>query len=117
MEGLVLTQPYTFEIDYDGDKKPDRGTGKSNFVDHPISDVDFAPIVAPEFVYDKPQSYQPTATMEGIDVGGKKIKFDVELPKISLDKIVKISRNILSDGGIQYAFDATDLVGIIKLTI
>ena len=112
MEGLVLTRPYTFEIDYDGDKKPDRGTGKNNFLDHPISDVDFAPVISPEFSYDQAKDYAPTATISGIDVGGKPIKFDLEIPKISLDKIVKIGRTLLPDGGIQYTFDASDLADL-----
>lgn len=68
LEGLVLTQPYTFEIDYDGDRKMDRGTGRNNAVDRPISDYDFSPIVAPEFTYDQAKEYAPTATLEGIDV-------------------------------------------------
>ncbi len=112
LEGLVLSQPYTFEIDYDGDRKPDRGTGKSNYIERPISDVDFAPILAPEFLYDQAKEYAPTATIEGIDVAGKKIKFDLEIPKISLDKIVKIGRTLLPDGGIQYTFDASDVADL-----
>lgn len=112
LEGLVLTQPYTFEIDYNGDRKMDRGTGKNNFLDHPITDVDFAPVIAPEFVYDEAKDYQPIARIEGIDVAGKVIKFDIELPKISLDKIVKIGRDMLADGGIRYTFEASDLADL-----
>ncbi len=109
LEGLVFTRPYTFEIDYDGDSKPDRGTGKNNGVEYPITDVEFAPVVAPDFNYDEAREYAPKATIAGTDVAGKPIKFDLEIPKISLDKIVKIGRNVLSDGGIQYSFDASTL--------
>lgn len=116
---MVLTEPYSFEIDYDGDRRPDRGTGRNNSIDRPISDIDFAPMIAPEFTYEEAKEYAPTATIEGIDVGGKKIKFDVEIPKISLDKVVKIGRNMLPDGGIQYTFDATDLadLGQVRWTV
>lgn len=119
LEGLVFTRPYTFEIDYNGDNKPDRGTGRNNGVDHPITDIDFAPVVAPDFIYDEAREYAPKATISGTDVAGKSIKFDLEIPKISLDKIVKIGRNVLPDGGIQYAFDATTLsdLGQVRWTI
>lgn len=109
LEGLLLTQPYTFEIDYDGDKRFDRGSGESNFINSPISEIDFAPIIAPEFAYDKPGNYTPEATIRGIDVAGKPITLQLELPTISLQKIVKIGRTNLSSGGIQYTFDASDL--------
>lgn len=66
-------------------------------------------MVAPEFAYDEARDYTPQATIRGIDVGGKPITLTLELPTISLQKIVKISRNPLADGGIQYAFDASDL--------
>ena len=119
LEGLVLTQPYTFEIDYDGDKKLDRGSGSNNFIDHPISDIDYAPHIAPEFTYDEAKAYTPKATLQGIDVAGKNIKFDLEMPTISLEKIVKINRNTHPDGGIQYAFDASDLadLGQVRWTV
>jgi hypothetical protein len=47
-------------------------------------------MIAPDFTYSEAKEYAPTATIEGTDVSGKKIKFDLEIPKISLDKIVKI---------------------------
>jgi PKD repeat protein len=109
LEGLLFTQPYTFEIDYDGDKRPDRGSGSNNYIDRPISDIDFAPIIAPEFTYDLAQNYTPTATIRGIDVGGKPITLTLELPTISLQKIIKIGRTNLANGGIQYTFDASEL--------
>ncbi len=112
LEGLLFTQPYTFEIDYDDDKRFDRGSGQNNFVDRPISDIDFAPIIAPEFAYDKAGSYAPKATIRGIDVGGKPITLELELPTISLQKIVKIGRTNLANGGIQYTFDASDLADL-----
>ncbi len=119
LEGLVLTEPYTFEIDYDGDRRPDRGTGKSNSIDHPITDVDFAPIISPEFTYDQAKVYKPTASISGTNVAGKPIKFDLDIPAISLDKIVKIGRNLMPDGGIQYTFDAVDLsdLGQVRWTV
>ncbi len=109
IEGLLLTQPYTFEIDYNGDKRLDRGSGQNNYLDQPISNIDYAPIIAPEFAYDTPGNYTPEATIKGIDVGGKPITLKLELPTISLQKIVKIGRTNLANGGIQYTFDASDL--------
>jgi hypothetical protein len=119
LEGLVLTQPYTFEIDYNGDKKADRGSGTSNHIDAPITDKENAPLLIPDFTYDEVREYAPKATIEGIDVAGKKIKFDIDIPKISLNKIIKIERTPLPDGSIRYAFDATDLseLGKVKWTI
>lgn len=108
-EGLLLSQPYTFEIDYDGDKKPDRGSGETNFIDIPVSNVDYAPIIAPQFSYDKIGAYTPTASIRGIDVWGKSISITLELPTLTLEKIVKISRTNLENGGIQYGFDASEL--------
>ncbi len=109
VEGLLLTQPYTFEIDYDLDKRFDRGSGSNNYLDRPVSDIDFAPIIAPEFPYDKVGNYSPEATIRGIDVAGKPITLKLELPTIALQKIVKIGRTNLSNGGIQYTFDASEL--------
>lgn len=119
LEGLVLTEPYNFEIDYDGDRKPDRGTGKNNYLDHPITDVDFAPTISPEFTYDQAKVYKPTASISGTNVAGKPIKFDLDIPAISLDKVVKIGRNLMPDGGIQYTFDAVDLsdLGQVRWTV
>ncbi len=108
-EGLLLTQPYTFEIDYNDDRRLDRGSGQNNYIDQPISNIDYAPIIAPEFAYDTPGDYKPEATIKGIDVGGKPITLKLELPTISLQKIVKIGRTNLANGGIQYTFDASDL--------
>lgn len=112
IEGLLLTQPYTFDIDYNDDKRFDRGSGENNSIDRPISDIDYAPIIAPEFPYDKPGTYTPRATIHGIDVGGKPITLSLELPTISLQKIVKIGRTNLANGGIQYTFDASDLADL-----
>lgn len=109
LEGLLFTQPYTFEIDYDGDRRNDRGSGISNYIDQPINNVDYAPIIAPEFTYDKAGDYKPEATIRGIDVGGKPITLKLDIPTITLQKIVKIGRTNLANGGIQYTFDASEL--------
>ena len=69
LEGLLFTQPYEFEIDYDGDGKADRGSGKNNGIDSPINDFERAPVIAPEYSYDEARDYAPTATIRGIDVG------------------------------------------------
>lgn len=109
LEGLLFTQPYDFEIDYDGDGKPDRGSGKNIGVEYPISDFERSPVIAPEFSYDAPREYLPTATIRGIDVGGNPITLKLELPKIKLEHIIRIGRTNLANGGIQYDFDASDL--------
>ena len=69
----------------------------------------FAPTISPEFTYDQAKVYKPTASISGTNVAGKPIKFDLDIPAISLDKVVKIGRNLMPDGGIQYTFDAVDL--------
>ncbi len=119
LEGLVFSQPYTFEIDYDGDKKPDRGSGRNNNVERPISDIDYAPILTPEFAYDKPGTYKPTASIEGTDVGGKSIKIELDIPAITIEKVVTIGRTNLANGGIQYTFDAGTLadLGLVRWSV
>ncbi len=119
LEGLLLTQPYDFEIDYNDDKRPDRGSGRTNYVDRPISDVDYAPMIAPEFLYDQARDYKPTATIRGTDVGGNPISLTLDFPAVSLQKIVGINRTMLSNGGIQYAFDASSLsdLGQVQWTV
>jgi PKD repeat protein len=109
LEGLLFTQEYDFEIDYNGDGKPDRGSGKSNGVEYPIIDFERTPVIAPEYTYDAVGEYMPTATIRGIDVGGKPITLKLELPKIKLEHIIKIGRTNLANGGIQYDFDASAL--------
>ncbi|MBP6921070.1 PKD domain-containing protein [Candidatus Gracilibacteria bacterium] len=109
LEGFLFTQEYEFEIDYNGDGDADRGSGKSNGIEYPITDFERTPIIAPEFSYDAIGEYAPTATIRGIDVGGKPITLKLELPKIKLEHIVKIGRTNLSNGGIQYNFDASAL--------
>jgi hypothetical protein len=51
----------------------------------------------------------PSGTIRGIDVGGNPITLKLEFPKIKLEHIVKIGRTNLTNGGIQYDFDATAL--------
>jgi PKD repeat protein len=109
LEGLLTTQPYEFEIDYDGDGKSDRGSGKNIGIEYAISDFERSPVIAPEFSYDAPREYLPTATIRGIDVGGNTITLKLELPKIKLEHIIRIGRTNLANGGIQYDFDASDL--------
>lgn len=109
LEGLLFTQEYEFEIDYNGDGTADRGSGKSNGINNPINDFERAPVIAPEYSYDKVGDYAPTATIRGIDVGGNPITLKLELPVIRLQQIVKIGRTNLANGGIQYDFDASDL--------
>lgn len=104
-----MTQPYTFQIDYDGDKKFDRGSGENNYINQPVSNIAYAPMIAPEYTYNELKKYSPTATIEGIDVAGKPIKLDLELPEIELQKLVTINRTPLEDGSIQYAFDASQM--------
>lgn len=108
-EGLLLTQAYNFEIDYDGDKAPDRWSGESNWLEIPVSNIDFSPMVAPQYTYDTIGTYAPTASISGIDVWGKKIKIPLDIPIITLEKIVKIGREYLENGGIQYTFNAQEL--------
>lgn len=90
LEGFLFSQPYTFEIDYDGDGRPDRGSGNNNNIDLPISNIDYAPVLAPEFAFDTPAVYKPTAKLRGIDVGGNPITLTLDIPAINIQKIVKI---------------------------
>ena len=108
-KGLVLSQPYEFEIDFDGDKRPDRGSGSNVGIEIPVSDTARAPVVAPQFEYNITKKYAPTATIRGIDVSGEPITLTLDIPAIDIKKIVKIGRKPLQNGGIQYTFDATDL--------
>ncbi len=119
IEGFLFTQPYTFEIDYDGDGRPDRWSGNNNYLDLPISEIDYAPVLAPEFPYDEEKVYKPVATLKGTDVGGKPITLTLDIPAINIQKVVKIGRVNLPNGGIQYSFDATDLTDLwqVKWTI
>lgn len=109
LEGFLFTQKYEFEIDYDGDGKADRGSGTNNGVETPISDFERATVIAPEFSYDQVGEYKPKATLRGIDVGGNPITLKLDFPVIKLEHIVKIGRTNLTNGGIQYDFDASDL--------
>ena len=108
-KGFLLGEPYTFEIDYDGDRRLDRGSGKDNGITIPISDIDNAPLIAPELPYDKIGTYKPLATIKGIDVIGNPMTIELDLPEIILEGIVDIGRTNLENGGIQYTFNADSL--------
>jgi hypothetical protein len=98
-KGLLLGQPYTFEIDYDGDRRPDRGSGKDNGINIAIT----------EQPYDKIGTYKPLASIKGTDVAGNPITVELDLPEIILEGIVDIGRTSLENGGIQYTFNADSL--------
>jgi hypothetical protein len=108
-KGLLLGQPYTFEIDYDGDRRLDRGSGNDNGINLPITDIDNSPLIAPERPYDKIGTYKPLATIKGTDVAGNPITMELDLPEIILEGIVDIGRTNLENGGIQYTFNADSL--------
>ncbi len=103
--GLRLDSPYTFEIDYDGDARPDRWSGDSNGVENSIASGK-APIITPDLPYNKVGTYKPKAIIKGVNTIGAPITVEIDMPEISLEGIVTIDRTNLDNGGIQYSFKA-----------
>lgn len=105
IRGLLLKEPYTFEIDYDGDARPDRGSGNNNGIENTIASGK-SPIITPDLPYDKVGIYKPKATVKGVNLTGDPITVEIDMPEISLEGIVTIDRTNLDNGGIQYSFKA-----------
>lgn len=105
-DGLSLSQPYEFFVDYDGDDEYDYPSGAVDLI-LPPDHADSARIV---MRIDEPGVYQPVGKIVGTDVAGFEIELEVPFPQIRVDQVIEVTPYEQESGGYKYTFDAGALV-------
>lgn len=105
-DGLSLSQPYEFFVDYENDEEYDYPTGRVNLT-LPPHHADSARII---MRIDEPGIYQPVGKIEGTDVAGDPIELQIPFPEIRVDQVIEVTPYEQESGGYKYTFDGGNLV-------